>query len=645
MKKIRLKMLFGLMMLFAVAFLSGNYMECVYAEEDRPRFEPITYYGYALKGAFPIWSPQTDKIIFTKKDGPDANLNLDYQVWTMELDGTAAQNLECLTCNKTALQDYGHRGQAYWHPSGDYIVFSAESTLYFQQGDGVSHRPGIGRNYNVWIMNADGSQFWQITDYPKNWGAITTKFSHNGTKIYWNEEFSMEKYPEGLPGDYKYLGVPKYEDDPLDTVGHPGSYWGLGLNELYRHGEELATWRVVYAEIEFDEAGNPRVKDKNGQYLTLPFDPSQIQLHRVNPPERFTLIEASGFLPNDQGFLYAYAPLDEISQEMYDTHGLIDDGLGLWAELYTTDLNGNNLTKLTDTVLRFHEEADYAPQDSPYQGKVIYKESTKGNGFPAEGQEFFLMNSDGSNPVQLSHFSDLGHPEYASDWHQIAEFDWTPDGTRLIFGHGKEYPDPQNRINADLYLMIFPPTVTDSIPTNKAKNIATNKPLKFVFSRAMDAASVENAVQCSPELPNKAYVWNLDGTELQITHGDLAQGAAYEVTILGTAQDTTGVRLDGNADGIGGDSYVYSITTESPGECCLATQIYTTDRQKEQKLTALRSYRDNYLAKTPQGKKIIETYYECSPQAVRYLRKKPYLKRVIRRLLQPLVAEGKKLAQ
>lgn len=354
-------------------------------------------------GSFPVWSPITGKITFTKKVGDK------YEVFIMDSDGS---NDKCLTCNKDALENCGNRGQSYWHPNGKYIVFSAEN-IRDQEGKFAVRRPGIGRNFNVWIMTADGENFWQLTDYPENWGVIETKFSHDGTKIYWNEEFSMEKYPDGKP------------EDP---VPHPGSYWGQDFALLktikYRKGEEACAWRVVYADISFGNDG-----------------PKMSNIQKIDPPDGFTLIESNGFTPDDKGFIYSYAPLTETK------------GRGLWGEIYTSDLKGENFKRLTLTPFKHDEDPTYSPDGK----KIIYKEATKGKGLPTDGMEFFIMNVDGQNKVQLTHFFDPGYPEYREDWLQIAEIDWSPDGKQIVFGNARGDEDaPKININSDLYVLTIP---------------------------------------------------------------------------------------------------------------------------------------------------------------------------------------------
>jgi Tol biopolymer transport system component len=350
-------------------------------------------------GAFPVWSPIANRVTYTKK------ANDKYEVFVMSPDGS---DVECLTAGKPELKDCGHRGQSSWHPSGKYIVFSAENAKYPRQGLGVPHRPGLGRNFNVWVMTSDGKNFWQLTDYPDNWGVIETKFSHDGSKIYWNEEYSMEKYPEGKP------------EDP---VPHPGSYWSRESSK-YRKGEEIGAWRVVYADITFTKDG-----------------PKMSTIRKISPPDGFTMIEANGFTPEDKGFI---CTLDNLKETR---------GVCMWGEFYTCDLEGRDWKRLTHTPLKHNEDPAYSPDGK----RIAFKEATKGSGMPMAGMEIFIMDADGRNRIQLTHFSEPGYPEYREDWLQIAEMDWSPDGSQIVFALARgSRRGPRIDINADIYLLTIP---------------------------------------------------------------------------------------------------------------------------------------------------------------------------------------------
>lgn len=325
-------------------------------------------------GCFPKWSPDGSLIAYTK----EINDN-DYQIYTMKPDGS---DVKCLTCDKLELSTTRWRGQPYWHPSGEYIVFTAETTKYPRKGLGITTRPGIGRNHNLWIMTSDGSKFWQMTDYPENWGVIRPSFSHDGNTLYWNEEFGMEKYPNGKPS--------------IDQ--HPGCWWGQE-SKLFREGEELCIWRVKLADIVF-ENGEPKISN----------------IQHIDPPDGFTMIEGTGFKPDDNGFIYSYCDIEK------------QKGRCFWGNIYTSNLEGTMLTQLTNDFRKHNENPEFSPD-----GKKILWNHGEGN--PGEGEEMWLMNADGSNKIQLTHFTDSNYPEYNPNARQIPESTWSPDGKSIVFAH------------------------------------------------------------------------------------------------------------------------------------------------------------------------------------------------------------------
>jgi Tol biopolymer transport system component len=377
---------------------------CVGCLEDRTSpqdMQPVVRLQKIGEGAFPKWCAANNMITFTRE------VNDLFEVFVMNHDGT---DVECLTCGKEALSECGNRGQSFWHPSGKYIVFTAENAHYPRKGIGTVARPGIGRNFNVWIMTADGEPFWQITDNVENWGVIEARFSHDGTMIYWCEEYSMEKYPQGKPGD---------------PVPHPGSFWG-GENLTYRKGEEAGAWRVVYADITFDD----------GPYIS--------NLNTVAPPDGFTLIEGTGFTPDDTGFIYCYDDLSETG------------GIGLWGDIYISDLQGNALTNLTRTPSLHDEDAEFSPDGT----RIIFKEQLHHwDTPPGKDTEIFIMNSDGTGKHRLTYLTDPESSHFIAGASHITEMDWSPDGTKIIFGlaydGGPGILTGGPHLQSDLFMLIF----------------------------------------------------------------------------------------------------------------------------------------------------------------------------------------------
>jgi Tol biopolymer transport system component len=111
-----------------------------------------------------------------------------------------------------------------------------------------------------------------------------------------------------------------------------------------------------------------------------------------------------------------------------------------WGELYVSDLEGKLTSRLTETVWRHDEDPCYSPDGR----RIAYKET---QGVPGQGDEIFVMDPDGRNRRQLTHFSMKGCPEYdprseqdatrkswGSSGTRITEIGFSPDGKRLVFG-------------------------------------------------------------------------------------------------------------------------------------------------------------------------------------------------------------------
>jgi len=343
------------------------------------------------EGAFPCFSPDGSRIAYTLEIA-----NEHYEVFTMKPDGT---DVRCLTCDQPALAHTRWKGQASWHPSGQYLAFTAETDQYPRDLTGASTRPGVGRNHDVWIMRSDGSGFWKLTDTPDNGGVIRPVFSHNGSLLLWNEEYSLELYPEGKPRDLK---IP---DDPPDTAGHHGSYWGH-LSMVYRRGQETGAWRIRLAEVSFP-AGEPLISN----------------VRSLEPPDGFTLIEAAGFTPSDQGIVASYAPLAE------------NRGQSFWGDIYVTDLKGRLVKRLTSTPFVHDENPVFSPD-----GRFLLWNSTNEQ-TPSRGEELWSLDLATGAKTRLTYFTDPSHPEYDPIAGQITEISWDPSGRRAVFGHVSQ-PEP-----------------------------------------------------------------------------------------------------------------------------------------------------------------------------------------------------------
>jgi TolB protein len=118
----------------------------------------------------PDWSPDGTKIAYTRHSAPapDPRNPSDAEIYLINPDGT---ELTRLTFN-----DYEERAPS-WSPDGSRIVFMAR----------VGTHPGIpGSKFEICAMNADGTNFLQLTDNAVFEGTPT--FSPDGQKIVFSRD-------------------------------------------------------------------------------------------------------------------------------------------------------------------------------------------------------------------------------------------------------------------------------------------------------------------------------------------------------------------------------------------------------------------------------------------------------------------------
>lgn len=122
-----------------------------------------------------------------------------YDVYVMNLDGTEQR---CLTCGNSKIPQENN-GQPAWHPSCQYIVFQSQNPELkgipeiFENLEKRITSPGGGVNNNLWIMDKDGENFWQLTGIEDKKAVLHPHFSHSGTKLIWSEMTDYKVKPSG----------------------------------------------------------------------------------------------------------------------------------------------------------------------------------------------------------------------------------------------------------------------------------------------------------------------------------------------------------------------------------------------------------------------------------------------------------------
>lgn len=333
-------------------------------------------------GFYPKWSRTKNLIVFNefrKGESFTKNVPGTYELYTMKPDGSDVQWL-----TRDAPQEIHryHKAQPFWHPSGNYVIFTAQNEHTKAKGINLASFPGIGWNHDVWITSDDGSRYWRITHNPDNWGVIRPSFSHDGRTLYWNEEYSMEKHP----------GV--------------GSNWNKKTN---RAGEEWGLWRIKLADVAWEPEG-PVVSNIRA-----------VNINELHPGMR--LIEGSGFAPDDQHLIWEAANIEETEGKMW------------WGDVYVSDLAGGSLQRLTRTApsRQGNENMEYSPDGA----RIAWSHHDSAE--PGKDVEIYQMKADGSKQARLTFFNQRHHPhrrqfQPLGSTNACGELDWSPDGRQIVFG-------------------------------------------------------------------------------------------------------------------------------------------------------------------------------------------------------------------
>jgi Tol biopolymer transport system component len=184
------------------------------------------------------WSSK-DVIAFDRK-GDDGY----FDIFTVRPDGSGER---CITCDRPELPNR-QAGNPAWHPSGEYLAFQAQRggfrglpalTDFFAN-------PGAGIANDVWITDARGERFWQMTRVPRGYGGVLhPHFSHDGRRLVWAERTGARGGKWGRwalkVADVQFRNSTPRLDNvrTFDPAGRPAFYES--------HGFDLPGERVLFS--------------------------------------------------------------------------------------------------------------------------------------------------------------------------------------------------------------------------------------------------------------------------------------------------------------------------------------------------------------------------------------------------------------
>ncbi len=191
------------------------------------------------------WNFATDRVAFMYQ-----NSSGYYRIATMRSDGSDRRDL---TEGRLGLPTK-HHGLEYWHPSGRYLLFTAEkqewhSPKLFGSPD-FEALPGFGRHDDIWLISTDGSRRWRLTHEPntKDQGILIPVFSPDGKRIAWGSREPGGKYLIKI-ADFNETPEPHIENIKSYQPGggtyyEPGSFTSDSASLIYTSDQDSHSfWR------------------------------------------------------------------------------------------------------------------------------------------------------------------------------------------------------------------------------------------------------------------------------------------------------------------------------------------------------------------------------------------------------------------
>ncbi len=162
---------------------------------------------------------------------------------------------------------------------------------------------------------------------------------------------------------------------------------------------------------------------------------------------------------------------------------------------------------------------------------------------------------------------DRNHIIAHGEWQNAIWKSWMATNFPTIDVTCNTHTDPGPSWNWTLYMGLITsdtiaPKIASVIPAQSATNVPAYKNVSISFTSPMDIASTNSAFSITPSVAG-SLAWNVDSRVLTFHATNFfAFSTTYTVNIDGTAKAAiSGKGLDGNGDGVGGDSFQFSFTT------------------------------------------------------------------------------------
>ncbi len=290
-------------------------------------------------------------------------------------DGSS--NLVCITCVQrlNGPKPERFKMQPHWHPSGNWIFLAVER-------DDYTPPPFATKAYiDGQLQNGIWTNMWAVSPDGMLW-------------------YRMTDFQSGVTGVADGFTGPAFTPDGKKAV------WSQIMDGNIFVYYPFGRWQLTQAD--FDTPGGI---------------PTFTNVTNITPPG-MNWNEPGNFHPDNESLLFT-------GSNQSDAEGM---------DQYILNIRTGNLVDLTNSPTVWDEHGIFSPDGQ----KIIFMSAYPYRSDPSSSQiltiktEFMLMNKDGSNLTQLTHFLQPGYPEYSAAGGIASTAEWSPDGStahlsRLFF--------------------------------------------------------------------------------------------------------------------------------------------------------------------------------------------------------------------
>jgi Tol biopolymer transport system component len=342
----------------------------LFSQTARPAVHPGTSVKACNVSTLEKSSSQGLQVLSPQGDQYLVNKEDDKQVSQVYVGRTGSTQLTCITC----IQQPGgpkptrNKMMPSWYPSGDWIFIAVERDQY-------SKPPilGLSKSYvKGQLENGVWTNMWAV--------------SVDGTR--WKQLTDFQSNKPGV-GD-GYTG-PAFTPDGKKAV------WSQAMDGNIFKYSPFGRWELTEADVA-TENGTPTLSN----------------LHDITP-KGMPWNEPGNFAP-DNATLVLTGSVEKDAQGQ---------------DQYTLNIKTGKLTNLTNSPTVWDEHGVFSPDGKKilFMSAYPYRSDPKASKVLSIKTEFMLMNADGSEITQLTHFKTPGYPESSTGI--AANGVWSPDGRRL----------------------------------------------------------------------------------------------------------------------------------------------------------------------------------------------------------------------